>query len=93
VNSTRSDKPLFTSPHAYSKIKIREIRIRNENTEKIALGLSISALMATGAQAEAISDGVVKIGVLGDMGGVYADICGPDCVTAAQMAVEDVSAV
>lgn len=57
--------------------------------KKIALGLSISALMATGAQAEAISDGVVKIGVLGDMGGVYADICGPGCVTAAQMAVED----
>lgn len=57
--------------------------------KKIALGLTISALMTTGAQAEAISDGVVKIGVLGDMGGVYADICGPGCVTAAQMAVED----
>lgn len=49
--------------------------------------------MATTAHAEAISDGVVKIGVLGDMGGVYADICGPGCVTAAKMAVEDVGTV
>lgn len=57
--------------------------------KKLALSASISALLASGAQAEAISDGVVKIGVLGDMGGVYADLCGPGCVTAAQMAVED----
>ncbi|GGO79981.1 hypothetical protein GCM10011348_15640 [Marinobacterium nitratireducens] len=41
------------------------------------------------AQAEGISDDKVKIGVLADMGGVYADICGPGCVTAVEMAVED----
>jgi len=41
------------------------------------------------AQAGAISDDVVKIGVLADMGGVYADICGQGCVTAVEMAVED----
>ena len=74
------------------KIKIREIRIRNENTEKIALGLSISALMATGVQAEVISDGVVKTGVLGDRG-VYSDSCGPGCVRAAKVAVENFGAV
>jgi branched-chain amino acid transport system substrate-binding protein len=36
-----------------------------------------------------ISDGIVKIGVLNDMSGLYADITGPGSVVAAKMAVED----
>lgn len=48
-----------------------------------------SAMTLSTAQAQGISDDKVKIGVLGDMGGVYADVCGPGCVTAAKMAVED----
>ncbi|WP_027856554.1 ABC transporter substrate-binding protein [Marinobacterium jannaschii] len=48
-----------------------------------------SAMTVSAAQAQGISDDKVKIGVLGDMGGVYADVCGPGCVTAAKMAVED----
>ncbi len=48
-------------------------------------------LAAAGAQAQ-ISDGVVKIGVLNDMSGLYADIAGPGSVTAARMAVEDFGA-
>ncbi len=40
------------------------------------------------AQAQ-ISDNVVKIGVLNDMSGIYADIAGPNSVVAARMAVED----
>ena len=36
-----------------------------------------------------VSDGVVKIGVLADMSGMYADLSGPGSVAAAQMAVED----
>lgn len=48
-----------------------------------------SALMVSGANAEGISDDKVKIGVLADMGGVYADICGQGCVEAVKMAVED----
>ncbi|WP_207061050.1 ABC transporter substrate-binding protein [Motiliproteus sp. SC1-56] len=53
--------------------------------------LIASALIAaTGAaQAAEISDGKVKIGVLGDMGGVYADISGQGSVEAVKMAVED----
>ncbi len=47
-----------------------------------------AALVSTGAQA-ALSDDKVKIGVLADMGGVYADICGKGCVAAVEMAVED----
>ena len=45
-----------------------------------------------GAQAQTgdkISDGVVKIGLIEDMSGLYADITGVGAVTAAQMAVDD----
>ena len=47
-------------------------------------------LAAAGLNAHAqISDGIVKIGVLNDMSGLYADITGPGSVVAAEMAVED----
>ena len=42
-----------------------------------------------GIAQEAISDGVVKIGVMNDMSGPYADLTGTNSLTAAQMAVED----
>jgi branched-chain amino acid transport system substrate-binding protein len=41
-----------------------------------------------GAQAQ-VSDDVVRIGVLDDMSGPYADIQGPGDVVAVKMAVED----
>jgi branched-chain amino acid transport system substrate-binding protein len=41
------------------------------------------------AQEKKISDGVVRIGLIEDMSGVYADITGPGAVTAAKMAVEE----
>ena len=41
--------------------------------------------VAAGAQ---ISDGKIKIGVLGDMSGVYSDVSGKGAVEAAKMAVE-----
>jgi branched-chain amino acid transport system substrate-binding protein len=46
----------------------------------------VFAMMPARAQ---ISDGVVKIGVLNDQSGLYADLGGPGSVVAAQMAVED----
>jgi branched-chain amino acid transport system substrate-binding protein len=52
---------------------------------------SALALTATAAQAQ-ISDGVIKIGVMNDMSGLYADITGPGSVIAARMAVEDFGA-
>ncbi|MBE7417311.1 MAG: ABC transporter substrate-binding protein [Ideonella sp.] len=48
-------------------------------------------LGATAAQAQ-ISDGVVKIGVMNDMSGLYADVSGPGAVVAAKMAIEDFGA-
>ena len=48
------------------------------------------ALAFAGSVAQAqISGGVVKIGVINDMSGLYADIGGPGSVVAARMAVED----
>lgn len=49
------------------------------------------ALGAGAAQAQ-VSDGVIRIGVMNDMSGLYADIAGPGSVTAARMAVEDFGA-
>ncbi|OMH38079.1 ABC transporter substrate-binding protein [Motiliproteus sp. MSK22-1] len=51
---------------------------------------ALAAAMAVSATAQAsLSDDKVKIGVLADMGGVYADICGQGCVEAVKMAVDD----
>ncbi|WP_020395111.1 ABC transporter substrate-binding protein [Thiolinea disciformis] len=47
------------------------------------------ALGANAVWAEGISDGKVRIGVMADMGGTYADVCGKGCVTAVEMAVKD----
>lgn len=61
------------------------------------LNTLVAATLAFGAGAATIasaqqgkaSDDVVKIGVLTDMSGVYADYGGPGAVTAARMAIED----
>ncbi|MBB3594186.1 branched-chain amino acid transport system substrate-binding protein [Rhizobium sp. BK529] len=54
---------------------------------------SVAFLLASStavfAQSAAISDGKVKIGILNDQSGVYADFGGKSSVAAAQMAVED----
>ena len=51
------------------------------------------ALIAVAAAAHAqISDGIVKIGVMNDQSGTYADISGPGSTTAARLAVEDFGA-
>ncbi|MFN9776135.1 MAG: ABC transporter substrate-binding protein [Burkholderiales bacterium] len=49
------------------------------------------ALLAGTASAQ-YSDGVIKIGVINDMSGLYADIAGPGSVWAARKAVEDFGA-
>src|SRR5437870_1688030 len=49
------------------------------------------ALSATAAQAQ-YSDGIIKIGVLNDQSGTYADLSGPGATVAARMAVEDFGA-
>jgi branched-chain amino acid transport system substrate-binding protein len=51
----------------------------------------VLALAAGLAQAQ-ISDGVIRIGVMNDQSGTYADLAGPGSVVAARMAVEDFGA-
>ena len=58
--------------------------------------LAAWAMLALGAgtalaqqNSAGISDGVVRIGVLGDMSGIYADVSGAGAVEAVRMAVED----
>ena len=52
------------------------------------LALAMMCLAPSGARAQ-ISDDVVRIGVLNDQSGLYADLGGPGSVVAARMAVED----
>jgi branched-chain amino acid transport system substrate-binding protein len=54
----------------------------------VVAALAVGCVGAT-AQAPGISDGVVRIGVLTDMNGVFSDLAGAGAVTAAQMAVDD----
>lgn len=53
--------------------------------------LCLTGMLAASASVaqEKISDGVVRIGLIEDMSGVYADITGMGAVTAAQMAVDE----
>jgi branched-chain amino acid transport system substrate-binding protein len=51
----------------------------------------VTALAAGPAYAQ-FTDGVIKIGVMNDMAGTYADLAGPGSVIAARMAVEDFGA-
>src|SRR3954467_15543001 len=53
-----------------------------------AFGIALAALCALGG-GSAMAQGVVRIGVLNDMSGVYSDDQGPGSLLAAQMAVED----
>ncbi len=57
-------------------------------------GLQMAALfaMSAGLAQAQMSDGVVKIGVLNDQSGTYADLAGPGSVVAARMAVDDFGA-
>ena len=54
-----------------------------------ALAAGMTAAGSAGAQQGKLSDDVLKIGVLTDMSGVYADYGGQGAVVAAKMAIED----
>ena len=54
-----------------------------------AAALALTSLPASAQSGEKISDGIVKIGMLTDMTGVYTDIVGPGAVIAANMAIAD----
>jgi branched-chain amino acid transport system substrate-binding protein len=55
----------------------------------LAAGLCAALLSAGAAQAQSTPTKTLKIGVLTDQSGLYADLGGPGSVLAAQMAIED----
>ena len=55
----------------------------------LAAALVAAPLVAAPAAAQAISDGAVRIGILNDQSGVYAEFGGRSSIEAARMAVED----
>lgn len=59
-----------------------------KHSTALLAGVAALALSAGSALAQ-ISDDVVKIGVLNDQSGIYADLAGPGSTLAARMAVED----
>jgi len=59
--------------------------------KRTVLAAALLALATGSAQAQ-VSGGVVKIGVLNDQSGLYADLTGQGSVVAARMAVEDFGA-
>ena len=56
--------------------------------KQIAYAASLTVLLAGAAQAQ-VSDGMVKIGVLTDLSGLYSDLAGTGAVIATKMAIED----
>jgi branched-chain amino acid transport system substrate-binding protein len=54
--------------------------------------IAVAFAFAGSAAHAQISDGAVKIGVMNDQSGTYADLAGPGSVVAARMAVEDFGA-
>jgi len=59
---------------------------------RLLISLLLSVGMAGSVQAQTISNDTVKIGVLSDLSGPYADLGGRGSIIAAQMAVKDFSA-
>ena len=57
--------------------------------KSLIASLALLLATSTAAFAAGASDGVVKIGILNDQSGVYADFGGKSSVEAAKMAVED----
>jgi branched-chain amino acid transport system substrate-binding protein len=64
------------------------VRLQHDLVSVVAAGYLTVCLGAGAAHAQ-ISDDVVRIGVLNDQSGLYADLGGPGTVIAARMAVED----
>ena len=54
--------------------------------------LAAAAMLFAGTASAQYNDGVIKIGVMNDMSGLYSDITGPGSVWAARKAVEDFGA-
>src|SRR5690625_2813208 len=89
-STTKVDLSEITASHTVTKTTKRRCSMVNMKTVLSALA-GATLLCATGpVLATGNADGAVKIGVLGDMSGLYADgFSGPGAVAAVKMAVKD----
>ena len=76
-------------PLGHSKISSGGTDMKNYTIKYALAGLLASTMLVPSAFAEGISGDVVKIGVMNDQSGPYADNGGPGTVEAARMAIED----
>lgn len=76
-------------PPGGSKIKSGGKGMKKHTLRYAVAGLLASTILVPSAFAEGISGDVVKIGVMNDQSGPYADNGGPGTVEAARMAIED----
>jgi branched-chain amino acid transport system substrate-binding protein len=84
------NRPISARDHAITGCGLLPYIPREESYESHQTCDQHCALAVGFGSAQAqISDNVVKIGVLNDQSGLYADGTGPGSVTAARMAVED----
>ena len=61
--------------------------------QRTLIAAAIAATFTTAGTALAqVSDGVIRIGIMNDQSGTYADLAGPGSVVAARMAIEDFGA-
>jgi branched-chain amino acid transport system substrate-binding protein len=85
------DGPIRTGGRP-SKTTEREDRMtkpRRGSGRALAAALIAAPLLAGAAAAQGISDGAVRIGILNDQSGVYAEFGGRSSIEAARMAIED----
>ena len=61
------------------------MKLRTLSAALMTLGLGVAAIPAQAA----ISDDVIRIGIISDMSGVYSDVDGPAGVEAVRMAIAD----
>src|SRR5882757_593661 len=89
----RSCRPTWTSSIpilAFEIDRTRKFRTREYNMKnRISALLLGTALALASAGLASAQDKTVKIGVLSDQSGLYADLAGPGSTLAAQMAIED----
>jgi branched-chain amino acid transport system substrate-binding protein len=63
----------------------------NPNTWRSLIAVAAAALMVAAPPARAQLPSIIRVGVLNDMSGPYADLSGRGSVVAAQMAAEDIT--
>ena len=74
------------------KQKSKRLMVSLMATAVLAATASWAQQKPAPAGAPKLSDGVVKIGILTDLSGLYSDIAGAGSITAAKMAIEDFQA-